>query len=202
MDRVMKIVGASNHCDDERQINDFYATDELDVLDFLLSLDRDGLILSNKIWEVSCGEGNISRVLESRGHNVRSSDLIDRGYGEKLDFLSIDKSDFWDGDILTNPPYKGNIDIKFVEKALDVVKGGKFVIMLFKTIFLASKKRYDLFSKYKPSYVYTHSKRIKIYKNNDRSGSTSNALDYSWFIWQKGVNGDFQNRLVEHRDWR
>jgi hypothetical protein len=33
------------------------------------------------IWECACGDGAISRVLEAAGHQVISTDLVDRGYG-------------------------------------------------------------------------------------------------------------------------
>jgi hypothetical protein len=38
-----------------------------------------------------------------RGIEVKSSDLINRGFGIQKDFFNYE---FWDGDIVTNPPYK------------------------------------------------------------------------------------------------
>lgn len=47
----------------------------------------------------------MSKVLEEHGYNVYSTDLIDRGYGiGGVDFLQVNEK--WNGDILTNPPYK------------------------------------------------------------------------------------------------
>lgn len=61
--------------------------------------------MNRKIWECSAGQGHLSERLTELGYEVRSTDLIDRGYGEGgIDFLQT--TEMWDGDILTNPPYK------------------------------------------------------------------------------------------------
>ena len=85
------------------------------------------------ILEPSCGEGHISEVLKAHGYDVVSRDLIDRGYGEVADFLSIDNLE-WDGDIVTNPPYRFALD--FVEKALQIIPEGRKVAMFLKLTFL------------------------------------------------------------------
>ena len=69
----------------------------------------------------------MSRVLEAAGYEVVSRDLVDRGYGEVDDFLAIDNLE-WDGNIVTNPPYK--YAQEFVEKALSIISKGKKVAML------------------------------------------------------------------------
>lgn len=56
----------------------------------------------------------MSKVLKAAGYEVVSRDIIDRGYGEVADFLAIDNQK-WDGNIVTNPPYK--YAQQFVEKA-------------------------------------------------------------------------------------
>ena len=71
-------LGASNHSDKERETNDFYATDPNALLLLLEQLDKDNIKLHDRIWECACGQGHLSRVLEQKGHNVFSSDLIDR----------------------------------------------------------------------------------------------------------------------------
>ena len=32
------------------------------------------------VWECACGGGHLSEVLKTRGYDVKSSDIIDRGY--------------------------------------------------------------------------------------------------------------------------
>lgn len=73
---VMKMLAASNHCDEERAENDYYAT-EPKAIDYLLEKTK----IDNNIWEVACGEGYLSKRLIELGYNVRSTDLINRGYG-------------------------------------------------------------------------------------------------------------------------
>ena len=202
MDAKMKIVGSSNHTKEQRQKNDYYATDPQAFLDFLWAFqERDGEELSRKIWEPACGEGNLAKVLMKRNHLVLGTDKIDRGFGNVYDFLENDHRMKWEGDIITNPPYKGSMDIDFVRRSLDIVSKNRWVIMLFKVQFLASKKRYFLFQELNPKYIYVHSSRIKIWKNNEDDGG-SNALDYAWFIWQKGFQGDTMTRWIPAADYR
>lgn len=81
---VHAVLGASNHSDSERQEHDYYATDPK-AMELLLAEET----FSPIIWEPACGEGHLAKVLEGHGHNVFSTDLIYRGYGdpEPLDFL-------------------------------------------------------------------------------------------------------------------
>ena len=91
-------LGASNHSECERAENDYYATYPPAVKAFL---DKSGIVLDNP-WGPACGEGHISKVLEEYGYQVRSTDLIDRGYGNGgVDFFEYTQK--WEGDIITNP---------------------------------------------------------------------------------------------------
>lgn len=69
-------LGASNHTDKERESNDFYATDPV-AIDKLVS----AIHLPQNIWECACGTGCLSERLKHYGHDVVSTDLVDRGYG-------------------------------------------------------------------------------------------------------------------------
>ena len=62
-------LGASNHSDTEREINDYYATDP-QAIDYLLEKAE----LNNNLWECACGEGYLSKRLVDFGYNVRSTD--------------------------------------------------------------------------------------------------------------------------------
>ena len=107
---IYKTLGASNHTDKERQREDYYAT-EPKAIDVLLTQGH-GIFCPN-IWEPACGEGHLSKALIKHGYSVKSTDLINRGYGEQFDFLSIENQK-WDGDIITNPPY--NKAQEFIER--------------------------------------------------------------------------------------
>lgn len=182
-------LGASNHSDKEREKNDFYATDPYALEIFLDKLEEDGIKLHENIWECACGQGHLSEVLKARGYCVVSSDLINRGYGKSnIDFLTCTSWRYWTGDILTNPPYK--YAKEFVEKGINVIKDGYYVIMFLKIQFLEGKARRKLFEKYPPKYVYVNSERQTCYINGDMSKKMSSASCYCWFVWEKGFTGE------------
>lgn len=82
---IFKALGASNHTANEREDNDYYATDPT-AIDKLLAAEKPYRI----IWECACGQGHLSERLKQNGYMVFSSDLIDRGYpgAQVKDFLT------------------------------------------------------------------------------------------------------------------
>ena len=181
--------GASNHSEEERQTDDYYAT-EPKALELLLEKETFNPI----VWECACGEGHLSKVLLERGYTVISTDLIDRGFGTGgVDFLKV--NEFFDGDIITNPPYK--YAQRFVEHALKLVPDGNRVAMFLKLTFLESQSRRQLFEKYPPKIIYVSSSRLQCAKNGDfikYGKGTGTAVAYGWFIWEKGYTGEPQVR--------
>jgi len=179
---IYKTLGASNHTDHDREANDYYATDPI-AGKLLLELED-----FNNILEPSAGEGHLAEVFKQAGKKVTAFDLIDRGYCETKDFFDIDK---WDGDIITNPPYK--YAQRFVEHALDIIPVGNKVAMFLKIQFLEGKKRKKLFEVNPPRTVYVSSSRITCALNADfkrmKEGGGS-AAAYCWFVWEKGFKGD------------
>lgn len=144
------------------------------------------------IWECACGAGHISQVLSDAGYDVKSSDIIDRGYPETeiIDFLQFnaeDSTNIHNGDIITNPPYK--YAKEFVEKAMEVSGDSAKVAMFLKLTFLEGKARRKMFDKYPPKVVYVFSSRVCCGKNGEFKPS-ENAVAYAWFVWQKGYTGD------------
>src|SRR5574343_659878 len=118
---IYKTLGASNHTDEDREINDFYATDPI-AIDVLCNEET----FEGKIWECSCGKGHLSKRLIEKGYKVYSSDLIDRGYGKpNIDFLKIDKK--IDCNIITNPPYKYAVEFIYESSGrILCAKNGEF----------------------------------------------------------------------------
>lgn len=175
------ILGASSHAQEERQEHDYYATDPI-AMEMLLDKET----FNKNVWECAVGEGHLANVLKQHDYNVRSSDLINRGYEntEILNFLEYDGN--WQGDIITNPPYK--YAQQFVEKAFDVMKQGK-IAMFLKLTFLESKGRYEMFRKYPPKTIYVFSERVVCAMNGDFEKYTSSAVAYAWFIWEVGFKG-------------
>ena len=177
--------GASNHTDDERQVDDYYATEPKATQ---LLLDRE--TFSSVIWKCACGGGHMSEVLKQNGYSVYSTDLVDRGYKDTiiLDFLKFNTIN--NIDIITNPPYK--YAKEFVEHALDISSYGVKVAMFLKLTFLEGKARKKLFEKYPPKVVYVSSSRLQCAKNGDfekYGKGVGTAVAYAWYVWEKGFNG-------------
>ena len=176
-------LGASNHTEKQREVNDYYAT-EPKALELLLDIEK----FSNRIWECACGEGHLSKVLKARGYDVYSTDLIDRGYGEgKIDFLKCDCT-VADTDIITNPPYK--YALEFAEHALELLQYGRKLALFLKLQFLEGKKRREFFNKYPPKIVYVPSSRLNCAMNGEFKKYPTSPICYAWFIWEKGYTGD------------
>lgn len=181
MNSIYSTLGASNHSRTERQNEDYYAT-EPKAMELLLSEET----FAPHVWECACGEGHLSKVLEKHGYDVESTDLIYRGYGRQKDFLKTEGG--FDGDIITNPPYK--FALQFVEKALQMVKRGRKVAMFLKLTFLEGKGRKQFFLDNPPKMVYVSSSRLICAVNGDFKTITSSAVAYAWFVWEKGYAGD------------
>ncbi len=99
-----------------RVLHYFYATPP-EGTRVLLSVER----FDGPIWEPSCGDGGIAKVLAAAGHRVVSTDLIDRGFGiGGINFLTepINRARH----IVTNPPYGGGLADKFILHALRLAR--------------------------------------------------------------------------------
>lgn len=188
--------GCTSHSLGERQKHDYYAT-EPRAIELLLDLEE----LSNDILEPCCGEGHISKVLESDNYNVYSSDLIDRGYGVGgrdlfkyhlnehgylcyEDEIVIANKNF---DIVTNPPYK--YVKEFTEHMLTLLNDNQKLILFLKLTFMESQSRRKLFDEHPFKKLYVASKRLNAAKNGDFEKYKSSAVAYGWFVWEKGFKG-------------
>lgn len=184
---IFKTLGASNHTDKERQVDDYYATDPIAVVKLISNIG-----LPHNLWECSCGEGHLSKKLIECGYNVYSSDLVDRGYGSTgVDFLGTDSLPFDGADdvgIITNPPYK--MATEFVEHAMHLLPEGCPGIFLLKTTALEGKSRYErLYEKGWLKYVFQFSERLLCAKNgmfDEMKAGGGSAVAYAWFWFEKG----------------
>lgn len=185
---VYSPLGSSQHSEVERQEHDYYAT-EPRAVEMLLKLEN----FTNKIWEPACGEGHISKVLVGNNLIVKSTDLIDRGYGDGVsDFLAIDNQE-WSGDIITNPPY--TYAKEFIQKSLDIIPDGNKIAMFLKLQFMEGKGRKPLFINNPPVTIYVSSSRLNCAMNGNFDGlriTGGSAVAYCWYIWEKGFKGKTQ----------
>ena len=177
---TLKVLGASNHCDEERSKLDYYGTDPRSTKALL---EQESFDIN--VWEPCAGHHLMVNVLKEAGYSVKATDIADYGFGdEKINFLDYDGE--WDGDIVTNPPYGLSTD--FVVKALEVVKPGRRVAMFLRLQTLEGKDRYDrIFSVNPPKTVYIFINRQVSDKNDDFNKGS--AVAYAWYVWEKGFTG-------------
>jgi hypothetical protein len=161
---------------------DFYATDPR-ALEKLLEVEK-----FENVWECADGMGHLCNILREKGILGRHSDIVYRGCegSEIIDFLKYDGK--WEGDIITNPPYK--YALEFILKALEIVKDGRKIAFLLRLQFLEGVKRYkELYLKFPPKVIYVFVKRTKCGLNGDFTKS-ENAISFAWFVWEKGYKGE------------
>jgi hypothetical protein len=173
---------------------DLYTTDPKDIERFLKAAERDGLEILSPIWEPAAGLGDISKTLINHGYIVGSTDIIpykdsDITVGE-ADFLTIEKIPLHSGangisaalepykTIFTNPPF--NMQEEFLIHALSM---GVDVIFFARLSFLSSQRRYRIFERYNPAYVYVYTLRAHCYKDGDVS-KNKNMIDYCVIVWK------------------
>ena len=164
---------------EDRERDDFYPT-PAEGTRALLAVEK----FDGAIWEPACGEGDISRVLESAGYDVVSTDLIDRGYGEaRRDFLME-----WRPlapNIVTNPPFKHAEE--FVRKALDLTTGK--VAMLCRLAWLEGKQRRELFEGTPLARVWVFAGRLSMHRGKLGETGQGGMLAFAWFVWEHGHQG-------------
>lgn len=183
----------------EREELDYYATDPYAITKAIQIFKEIGL--SHNVWECACGEGHLAKELEKNGYIVKSTDIADRGYGDVLDFLPANCK--WDGDILTNPPFK--LATKFIEHAMDCITDGHLAVFFLKVQFLETAKRAELFKQCGLKYLVVNSERICCAKNGEfdkyfkrgRNGAYRGGTQlYCWFVFQKGFSGEPTIKII------
>lgn len=144
-----------------------------------------------EIWESACGNGAMSEVLLHTGQSVVSSDLYDRGYGERnIDFLTPRRKA---ANIITNPPF--NSAEGFVRSGLKSAER-KFALLLRLAFLEGAGRQKSIFSTAAPSRVWVFSERITFYPAGAvRKGSGTTA--YAWFVWDKDATGSTELKWFE-----
>ena len=175
-----------------REEHDFYATDPI-AIDSLIKLG--GAKLKEPLLECACGKGHLSERLKDYGYEVRSMDLIDRGYGETgVDFLQFNEK--WNGDIITNPPFK--LSQEFVEHALEILETRGRAYMFLRLQWLEGLKRKDLYDKMQLKTIYVYSDRVCCSRHCDFTEGS--AVAYAWFEFEKDWNDEPKIKWLNTKD--
>jgi len=191
-----------------RADHDFYPTPP-DAVRALLSVES----FDGPIWEPACGDGAISKELERNGHEVISTDLIDRGYGQgESDFLCpitftrvmIENPRL--KHVITNPPYsyRPGIGDKFVGQALRFARmhGGK-VAMLLNLGCLAHQTRTLKWRNDPPARIHIMDD-LTFFPNGDQrqAGRFITEHRYCWIVWTPERSGPTQLTWLRMADFR
>jgi len=122
-------------------------------------------------------------VLKAHGYNVRSSDLVDRGYGRSpVDFLRITTKESV-ANVVTNRHIhlqKSSFELlwKFHHEGCHASQ----------LTFLESERRRRLFESTPLARVHVFSKRLTLMRNGAMAGS-GGMIAFAWFVWEHGYSG-------------
>ena len=139
--------------------------------------------------------------------NVNNIDIRENSLAEtKGDYLLEDVKNFEPQLIITNPPF--NLAVPIIEKALDDVVDGGYVIMLLRLNFFGSKERKTFFNKYMPEWCFVHHMRIGFTDKKDSNGyvlfdkngsvkrGSTDSIEYAHFVFHKGYKPDYCKLVV------
>lgn len=173
-------------------ISDYYVTPVDEIVNFLNEFRKiEPDIYNMKILD-SCAGGdskhpmsypeafyNIKYKNKIHTIDIREDSLAD----EKADYLKT-KLTYQPDIIISNPPF--SLAMEFIEKSLQDVKNGGWVIYLLRLNFLESKKRKEFFDKHMPAYLFVHHARMSFTDNG-----TTDSVAYCHMCWKKGYNPEF-----------
>lgn len=111
----------------------------------------------------------------------------------KQDYLKFQPKEKYDV-IITNPPFNLSLDI--INKALNDVREGGFVIMLLRLNYLGGKVRQRLWGNNMPKYIFVHNRRMSF-----TDDGKTDSIEYAHFVWQKGYNPKFSQLKVLISQW-
>lgn len=185
-----------------KHISDYYVTPVDNIYEFLNEFKEHEDILLREIAILDpCAGGDeindMSYPIALKSFNDKLSiDTIDIREDSKANiigsYLDIDVKDNYDV-IITNPPF--NISLDIINKALDDVKDGGFVIMLLRLNYFGGKVRRNLWENNMPKYCFVHNKRIGFLGNGKKD-----SIEYCHMVWQKGYNEKFTKLMVLMED--
>lgn len=191
-----------------RQEFDYYATPPDEIRRFLTAWQEDEPGLQGVVKNIldPCAGGNIAPVQwEYKPGKVLTAPPTAPAYPSVLpeyfpgalmrtmdirgdapvhfcaDFLSVEGAAAWRGKelVITNPPFL--VALEFIQRALECVRFGGWVVMLLRLNFFGSAKRKPFFDQHMPERVYVHNKRMSFTPD----GKTD-SVEYMHAVWRKG----------------
>jgi hypothetical protein len=123
--------------------------------------------------------------MKERGLSCHGSDLIDRGYGNQVDFLTGFFPEEIDN-IVMNPPFR--LALPFARRALELADDK--VAILQRTAWLESRERHEFFESSPLAMVLQFSRRVSMPPGeNYQGGETGGSIPFAWYVWDKDHRG-------------
>lgn len=171
------------HSQNDRGL-DLYQTDPVAV-ESLIRYEK----LPLRIWDGSCGPGNILRVLRMHGHEVFGSDLADYKSPFQdlagVDYLQLTEAPWKVDATVQNPPFY--VKDEFVEKSLELVELGYFLLPL---TWLESDSREKLFSYGMLERVLVFRQRLPMMHREGWDGEISTSTTaFAWYVFNRSYRG-------------
>lgn len=162
----------------QRNDNDFYVEPRWAVRALIKSVAFQGYI-----HDPACGTGTIPKEFEREGYTSGGSDIVNRGYGiTPINFLS--DANFYEN-IVTNPPYSRSED--FIKRGLN--QAFCRVAVIARIAFLASQRRFKLFTDFPPEKIVILSRRPSMPPGGMAIIAQGGKTDFCWIVWNKEHNG-------------
>jgi hypothetical protein len=195
----------------DRHKNDFYVTPTPPIREFLSEFLKDEGIQNpaQLVWLDPCAGGDDRSemsypvvIKELVDPMLITMDIREDSRADiKADYLNY-KLQVKPDIIITNPPFGGAIGV--INKAIEDVVDGGYVIMLLRLNFFGSQDRKPFFNKNMPKLCYVHHKRISFipkHINDERKEQglkplTVDSIEYAHFVWQKGYKEKYTKLRV------
>lgn len=175
----------------DAHIADYYVTPIKSISDFINHFQNDYGTLGSLLLDPCAGGDSLNTMsyptaLSHAGYNnIETIDLRQDSLAahSNTNYLEVDLSTLMPAPdcIITNPPF--NIALEIINKALNDVKDGGYVVMLLRLNFFGSKGRKPFWTNNLPMCCYVHSERMKFLN----TGGTD-SIEYMHCVWKKGTN--------------
>jgi hypothetical protein len=166
----------------ERAANDYYV-EPRSCIDALLDAEE----FTGSVWDPACGGGNIPRACNDRKLWAMGTDIADRGYGARADFLDPNLPGcMMATSIISNPPFR---PLRYwVDVALR--RTTDRVAVLARLAFLEGQERRSWFATVPLCRVYVLSKRISMPPGGTDVKAIGGSIAYAWFLFAHGFHGE------------
>lgn len=180
-----------------REAADFYPTPP-EPTRAILAAEAGRLRSFPAIWEPAAGDGAMVREIAAAGHDVRASDLVDRGCGaEILDFFACREA--MAPAIVTNPPFAAvnwrDGQGRWVGHAMGEL-GVDYMALLLPWTWPAAAGLGVVWDRWPPARAYLMCWKI------DFTGDGAQPASHGWFVWDRGHVGETVFRRLDRLDVR